>query len=489
MKSIAIVLCILMLTMAPVYAQEAAEAGITPDSFLYGLDVALDQISLLLTFDRGAKAKKGLKIAEERLLEVKKMAEENKLEAMQRAQREHSNVLGTVTSAVRGLERANSTEEIEDEIEIEKKLEEHRTKIEMIRGELKVKIKIKGDVTAEQQAMIDSILGSLENQTGKVKIEIDNKKGRTKTKIKIETGKSDVEIEDEIKEIEKKKGLTEFRKERAEDQIEDAREEIAEVTEEISEKNITDVPGLDQLLSEAESKLEDAERLFAEGEYGASFGQATATEHLAKNAKRLIERETEDLEEVEEEEQEIEITVKIVNDQSTVKVELDDDEMKFSLDTTNRGEIVSEIASKTGLTMEEVEKVIKFKEKKELRGKQSFEIGNKSERKARKIDIGKEEEEEAEREETRKEEEPTATKVEEAETKTEEEKTDDSEKPVETEAPPTTEKPEEAEKVEEKKTEETPEETVKPAETEIPKETEKKDESETKTEEKKRSRI
>ncbi|MFQ5887551.1 MAG: DUF5667 domain-containing protein [Candidatus Hydrothermarchaeales archaeon] len=406
MKAVAITLCILMLTMAPVSAQEAGvDPGVTPDSFLYGLDVALDQISLLLTFDKGAKAKKGLEIAEERLLEVKEMAEENKLEAMKRAQEEHSDALDTVTSAVGDLERANSTEEMEDEIEIEKELEEHRTKIEMIRGELKVKIKVKGDVTAEQQAMIDSVLGSLENQTGKVKIEIDNKKGRTKTKIKIETGKSDEEIEDEVEEIERKKGLTEFRKERAEDQIEDAREEIAEVKEEILEKNITDIPALDPVLSEAGTKLEDAERLFAEGDYGATFGQATAAEHLAKNAKRLIEREIEALEEAEEE-REIEIEVEMEDDQTTVEVEIDEEEMEFALDTTNRGEIVSEIASRTGLTPEEVEGIIKFKEKEERSRKQSFEIGNKSEEEVKKTRLKAVEEEEPEKPEEKEEEKP-----------------------------------------------------------------------------------
>ncbi|MFQ6137312.1 MAG: DUF5667 domain-containing protein, partial [Candidatus Hydrothermarchaeales archaeon] len=281
MKAMAIALCILMLTMAPASAQEAGtpDPGITPDSFLYGLDVALDQISLLLTFDEGAKARKGLEIAEERLLEVREMAEENKLEAMERAQREHSNALGTVTSAVRGLERANSTEEIEDEIEIEKELEEHRTKIEMIRGELKVKIKIKGNVTAEQQAMIDSILGSLENQTGKVKIEIDNKKGRTKTKIKIETGKSDVEIEDEVEEIERKKGLTRMRLEWAQKAIDHAEEKIAKAQEKIDEKRAEGVN-----VTIAEDYLDQANTLLVQAKDALNATEYRDARKLAQEA-------------------------------------------------------------------------------------------------------------------------------------------------------------------------------------------------------------
>jgi hypothetical protein len=112
------------------FAQATPAEGIMPDSWLYGLDVAIDQISLLLTFDPDAKARKGLEIARERLLEVREMVEENKLEAAQRAQKEHANVLSVVQSAVGGIERANSTEELEKEIEIEAEVERHKEEIE-----------------------------------------------------------------------------------------------------------------------------------------------------------------------------------------------------------------------------------------------------------------------------------------------------------------------------------------------------------------------
>jgi hypothetical protein len=443
-------------------------AGITPDSWLYGLDVAIDQISLLLTFDNGAKARKGLEIARERLLEVKEMVEENKLDAAERAQNEHANVLGTVTSAVGGIERANSTEELEEEIEIEMELEKHKEEIENVKGELKVKIEVEGVITPEQQALVDSILSSLENKTGEVEIEIENKEDKTKIKVEVETGRSGKEVEIEI---ERKIGLLEKRKERAEDRIEDAREEIEEVKEELIEENvtITDIAGLEQLLREAEAKLESAELAFAEQNYGEAFGQATAAKQLAKNAKKLIEKEEvtkvkaevvgnvtqakvkvkfmstvtereilaseilnklklgketisnlleieieeekelkerlraevkikegiskvktkfeftldttdrdeiidgiydklsaltiEDITnvlEIEVEEKEIEIEVKIEEDGAKVEIEIDEAEWKFILDTTNRDEIISMIVEKTGLTKQQIEKIIEF---------------------------------------------------------------------------------------------------------------------------------
>ena len=51
----------------------------------------------------------------------------------------------------------DSLEEIEDLIEIEKKLEEHDEDVEQTFGKLKVKIEIKGDITEEQKDLIYSL--------------------------------------------------------------------------------------------------------------------------------------------------------------------------------------------------------------------------------------------------------------------------------------------------------------------------------------------
>jgi len=88
MKRFIIGILLMVLILPIVNAQQPTEdPGITPDSFLWGLDKALDQLTLLLTFDKGEKAKKGIEIARERLLEVREMIEENKLEAAEKGKR------------------------------------------------------------------------------------------------------------------------------------------------------------------------------------------------------------------------------------------------------------------------------------------------------------------------------------------------------------------------------------------------------------------
>lgn len=364
----AALVCLMALLLPAVHAQgNATEARTTPDSFFYGLDVALDKISLLLTFDQAEKSMKALEIARERLLEVREMAAENKLDAMARAQREHDDMLETAASSLAKLERANSTEEIGAEIEIEKKLKEHKRKIAEVKGEVGIRIKVEGEVTPEQRALIGDILAKLTNTTERVEIEIESKKEKTKIKIKRETGKSEDEIENETAELEEAKGLTAMEREEARERIDDARGEIAEVVA-ILGGNATKPA----LLVQAEKHLEDAEIAFNRSDYGKASGLARAAEEIAGELKEKLEDGKK------EAEKRLEIKAEIKKDKTDVEVEHGERGLEFTLNTTNRAEIVSAVAERTGLARGEIEAVIKFKEDGEHH--QTFEVGNKTAR-------------------------------------------------------------------------------------------------------------
>jgi hypothetical protein len=341
------------LAIQPAFAQEteAGDPGITPDSFLYGLDVALDRINLLLTFDQAEKSRKGLDIARERLLEIREMALENKVAAMERAASEHDSVLAQVESSVQELERDDASSELEEVIEIERELLEHQKRVENVEGEIRVKIKVVGGITPEQRDLVDSILSGMENRTGKVEIEIEIKKDKTKVKTKSETGKSDEEIEEEIRSLEEAKGVAALKRERAEDRIEDAIEEIEEARGLLGNETST-------LLDQAEERLSKAESAFDEGKFGEAFGQATAARRIAKAVKEQLEEERGG----EEEKEEQKIEVEIRGGRAKVDVEIGEAEDKFVLNTTDRGEIIAAIAERTGLTADEVREAVKFEE-------------------------------------------------------------------------------------------------------------------------------
>ncbi|MBU2640170.1 MAG: hypothetical protein KKG75_05720 [Nanoarchaeota archaeon] len=347
----AVLLTILILPIAN--AQQAIDdPGVTPDSFLWGLDKALDQLSLLLTTGDADKAKKGLEIAEERLAEIKTMIEENKLEAANKAKEEHGKNLLKVKENIKIIEKDNSLEEIKDVVEIERELEEHDEKVEETFGELKVKIKVEGEFTQQQKDLIDSILSSLQGQTGEVEIEIKNKKNKIKIEIEQKTGKSEDEIEIEIEDIEKEKGIK--KQEKASEEIKEAKEEFNEFLKESEEKNITISQDLinqfNLLLGQATNEFEQS-----------NFIEARK---LAKQAEKLLDER----EENQEGENEKEIEIEIEEGKSKVKVKIGKEKLKFELNTIDLDVIINEISSRTGLSKEEINRImeVKFEEEEEL---------------------------------------------------------------------------------------------------------------------------
>ena len=156
------------------------EAGITPDSPLWGLDRAIERISLALTLGKAAKAKKGLAYAKERLMEVQTMIADKKLEAAQEAQEMHDDIMEDVNEDVG---------ELSDVGELEQAINEHRTLVQNIGN---IKLKTKG-LTAEQQSQLGAMIASMESATVKAQISIKTKKNETKMKIKAVKGLSDEE--------------------------------------------------------------------------------------------------------------------------------------------------------------------------------------------------------------------------------------------------------------------------------------------------------
>lgn len=99
----ALVLIISLIMISSVFAQELPGAGITPDSWLYGLDKAFERIQLLLTFDRASKAKLHLQFASERLAEANEMVRRGKPEFVQSLMKEHETEINETENEVKGL--------------------------------------------------------------------------------------------------------------------------------------------------------------------------------------------------------------------------------------------------------------------------------------------------------------------------------------------------------------------------------------------------
>ena len=375
----------LILFLPIVNAQETENPGITPDSPFWGIDKAFEQLSLFLITSPETKSIKGLEIASERLAEIKEMIEENKLEAAEKAEESHGKTLAKVEENIDKIEEDNSTEEIKEVIEIEKELQDHKNEVDQVFGELKIKIEIEGELTQEQRDLIDSILASLEGQTGEVEIEIENKKGETKIKIKIETGKSDEEIDKDIEKLEIDAGVSgiEVKAEIVGSQSEVKIERKFSTTttdrdaiiDEIIQKFALDSEMADVALElEVEDEDEELKEKFkveveieegiAEVEVKLKFILDTTDRGEILTAviekSQLTREQIEDVMEFEVEEEELEIEVEIEDGVAEIEVKFNGEEFEFTLETTDRDAIIDEIIERTGLTRDEIESVIEF---------------------------------------------------------------------------------------------------------------------------------
>ena len=178
-----------------VSAEDLPEAGTTPDSIFWGIDRALENIDLALTFDKSAKAQKGLEHAAERLLEVKAMIEKNKLDHAEKAELAHKRKLEKVRIDIASLAEEEE-EDLTKVVEFENSLEEQEDVLSKIRA--RVRIKIEGELTDEQRLRLFAFLNSLDENIGRVRIDIENKEERTLTRIEQRTGKSKTEIRDKF---------------------------------------------------------------------------------------------------------------------------------------------------------------------------------------------------------------------------------------------------------------------------------------------------
>lgn len=332
-------------------------AGITPDHPLYGLDVAWSKLRMIFTFEQKAKAKLGLEIAKKRLLEVREMVLKNKADAASVSQKEYLDSLETAKAAIASVSSENETIEIENEIELEKEIEEHEDEVDKINNELKIRIFAR-NLTAEQQETLDKILEIIQNKTSEIKVKISDKKEELRAKIKQVRGFNDTEADNEIKKEEIRQKLFELKSDKALEKIQNAIEEIADVNEKLASVNATEINinGVNVLLKQANIHLNNSQTAFNNTDFGKAYGQATSATQLAKNANRLLEK-------LLEKEEESKIDVEIENSASKVKVKIGNREHEFKISQTDRKEIISQIAKRTGLSAEQVEKILKISTK------------------------------------------------------------------------------------------------------------------------------
>lgn len=299
MKKIIGLIAILILAISmPVFAQtediEVGEAGTTPDSPLYFLDVAMDNIAMAMQRTDNARMQKQLEVAEERLAEIKVMAEKGNVEGLQKAEQQHEKILARFQNRFNQTDDDLDEDDYEQRLQIENRFQNHGYRVQQVNDF--VEVKVKGNLSKGQQELVDSIIDGLEDRTEEVEIQVKFKNNEAKVRLR-ERG---VDVEDIAERARNRHGFGGFDSERMKERAESMWERV-EYRADIYNASIPDKTGFDNLITEGDSLLENGEEEAAKDKY-------EEAKDLAEDLKDELEDlyDSDEDEETEEEETECE---------------------------------------------------------------------------------------------------------------------------------------------------------------------------------------
>ncbi len=269
LEAIIIVGVLFLLPVAMAQQATTEQPKTTPDKPFYGLSVALDNINLALTFEKNAKARKGLEIARERLLEVKAMQEAGKLDKAEVAANNYARTQDTIANSIDSIKGVIS----EKDADIEDSLTSLDEKTGEVSSELSADKEFNGLAT-EQKAQIDRINEKISAHK-KAIASLEARKYLLK------------EISAErLREIEKKhegRGLA-GNETKAVEEIAKADAELMAAAQLVTSQ----LPQGEKFLANAKEHLTKAREALAAKKYGEAFGQANAAYHLAKALEKRV---------------------------------------------------------------------------------------------------------------------------------------------------------------------------------------------------------
>ena len=185
-----------------VNSNEVKASIITPDNPWYGLKRVVEDIDMAFTFDKVKKAEKAIAYADERLVEIEAMGENAKTDDIERAKRAHESALRTAKKEISNIqEQKESEKSLEKIATLQNKIEAHEEKVFVL--ENVIEIKIKQQLSSEQEAKLEEFLKSLKEETKQAKELLEQEK----RDVIYESDYTAEEAEKEIKKIEEEQGL------------------------------------------------------------------------------------------------------------------------------------------------------------------------------------------------------------------------------------------------------------------------------------------
>ncbi|MEK6937306.1 MAG: DUF5667 domain-containing protein [Nanoarchaeota archaeon] len=320
-KSIFLLL-ILVLSNFAVYAQtptttttqtyDVADAGVTPDSFLYNLELAYENFQLAVTVDPVVEAELLTSHLEERHAEMEAMYQQENYDAMATVSEEIQETSESLQETVADIppteENLPTIHSVEEQLIYQ---EEH---IETIHEALETQVQ-SGTLSAETVQEIS--FTAMEESAVAVQAESENTEDLIVDTIAQEQGITTIEAQLQVEQQAEDTGLLDLQEAEVGSELRELSQSITQLEEQLGtlRQEGTELPNdnqLDQILDESRTQLERCEDYLSHGEIDHAFAELTSSEQLTLTAEQAVNQEPDfdyselvDLaEEVEQEQQE-----------------------------------------------------------------------------------------------------------------------------------------------------------------------------------------
>ena len=131
----------------------------------------------------------GLKIAQERLEEVKKLRAEKNFEKAEEISDKHQEILNKIRARIESS--TDDENELKNSLRLRLALESHELDIQALKEQV-------SDLSSAERRALLALLLSMEDGVGKFRLELENKEDRILTKIEERSGRSKLELRDEL---------------------------------------------------------------------------------------------------------------------------------------------------------------------------------------------------------------------------------------------------------------------------------------------------
>jgi len=184
------------------------DAGISPDSLLYGLDRTMEKIQLAFTFNNVKKSERSLRNAEERLAEVRSMIKEGKTSKAEVAEKYHKAAMENIKTSMNKME--TNGDEVKTKVayenieKIQAKIVNHEEKVAMVKAGILERQS--SSMSEEQLLHMEQVFARIQERTKDTKNVMTQQQENIRTKYKVLSGKTDAEVTESLGEELKDQG-------------------------------------------------------------------------------------------------------------------------------------------------------------------------------------------------------------------------------------------------------------------------------------------